>query len=55
MKLLLVASKNRREALEIIHANGEHCEIVPGGLAVFEPQRCHAILDKHNITSIIDE
>jgi hypothetical protein len=55
MKLLLVASKYRRAGLEIIHAHGEHCEIVPGGLAVFEPQRCHAILDKHNITSIIEE
>ena len=55
MKLLLVASKYRRAALEIIHAHGEHCEIVPGGLAVFLPMKCHALLDKHNITSIIDE
>jgi hypothetical protein len=55
MKLLLVASKYRHSALQLIHAHGEHCEIVPGGLAVFEPQKCHALLDKHNITSIIEE
>jgi hypothetical protein len=55
MKLLLVASKYRRAALELIHLHGEQCEIVPGGLAVFDPKKCHAILDWHAITSIIEE
>jgi len=54
MKILLVASKYRAAAAELLRANGEKCEIVPGGLEVKRPAICRDILDQHNITSIID-
>lgn len=55
MKLLLVASKYRAAAAEILGAYGEQCEIVPGGLEVQYAEFCKDCLDKHNIISIIDE
>jgi len=55
MKLLLVASKYRGAAAELLRANGEKCEIIPGGLEVEYPALCREILDQHKIISIIDE